>query len=783
MNSLVGEILSSKYEILEALGSGASSVVYKVKRLPGGEIFAAKILHRYLIEKEDTYKRFVQEAQATMRLSHPNIIKTYEFNQSSEMPYFIMDYIEGTTLCDLTGGGPLNLIRAWNLFLQIADAVEYAHKEGVIHRSIKPGNIMICKDKSGRESAVVSDFGLAKLLPSSGQELQELTAKGAILGSPLYMSPEQCMGREADARTDVYAMGCLMYECISGKPPLKGEGIIQTMSKHLSDLPEGFDAICPELKIPPHVQAIVLKCLAKRPEERYESMEQLKKDLLRYQQGKRPKAMSSTASFRVAESKPNEKEKDPDRILKLTLVLIFILLLGLVAYAVITGPQRKSPDEIQLGKEFSQKRRHRSHAISPLVLLKQADELRLMNHIDEAEELYKEAIIRLEDSEHTQLDNEALATAHWGLAGIFSRSADWTAAEKELRMALYVQSLCPENAAPGKDRLELELAEAIMKQGKLNEAEKILSAVQKRSEDTQMQARAFVMLADLAFLKGNTAEAESYQLKAMEILRGHGGLSRRVYCIVLARYANLLREQGKHDKCISTLRQALAETPVAAENKFDRSSNLFLTAELVRSLAAQGQWGQALELSQAALAAHNMDEPGIDATSKYRVEDKRLLQDLCATVKTLSGDKEGALQELEPKQAYKSGRLGRLATEVRILLYDKQAEAAMKLLLKAKEKALKDLASKAEYRALLALCLTQKGREDEALEEADLAVEAVRKVYDDPLYMYCLRVKCQVLRASGREDAADAIEKIIGKGAASTADFDAILPPYQMQNL
>ena len=782
VTSLGGEQLAGEYELLEALGHGASSVVYKVKRICDGKIFAIKLLHSYLVEKEDTRKRFEQEAKAAMLLTHPNILKVHALQTTAEgQPYLLMDYVEGPNLAELLKSGRLELPRAWKLFIQLADALCQAHALGVVHRSIKPGNIII-QTKGGQENAILSDFGLAKLLPASGQEIQNLTARGAIIGSPLYMSPEQCLGRDIDARADIYSMGCLMYACLTGKPPLKGEHIIETMQKHVSEIPLSFEKLCPELKIPGPVEKIIFKCMAKRPEDRFENMELLKADLLRYQQGKRPKSMSMSISTVFAQQKlPDEPELDDDHYLKMTLLVILSLLLALVVYAILKTPDRKDPGEVELGKSFAETAK-KTHPISALAMLKQADELRILHREDEARALYRDAISKIQErsKEQTEVDHEVLAMAHYGLADIFMHVSDWVEAEKELRLASYMQQLSGPQAAPGQDRLQLDLAEVLMRQGKLDEAKGILLTVQKTSDDKILQARAQLILSDIATLAGKPAEAEKFQLEAMKILKGQKGVARRFYCAVLARFVDGLIAQKKYEQCVTVLSAAIAEREISSWDEFDIDAAIFLTAQKARALCAAGKYKEAAQTCDEMLAT--LKQNGFPEKRYRRLSiSQDVLIDVLAACDALSGNSQEAIERLQ-KDFYVSDRFGHTGTLARILIYDKQSAKAIDLLARYKKQALKQSSLKAEYYALMAECHLEQKQLELAGQEVELAVEALRKSSDQSLYMYCLHVKSDVLRALKRSDAANVIEKTIGFPNRNSRSFDFLVPYYQLSD-
>lgn len=781
MNSLVGEQLAGEFEILEALGHGASSVVYKVRRLDTNKVYSIKLLHSYLLDKDDSLKRFEQEAKAAMLLSHPNIVKVHSINKTADgQPYLLMDYIEGITLADVLKQGRLILPRAWKFFMEIADALCQAHALGVVHRSLKPGNIIIRTEEDGTETAFLSDFGLAKLLPSSGQELQNLTAKGAIIGSPLYMSPEQCMGREIDARTDIYSFGCLMYACITGKPPLKGDTLMETLQKQVGEVPLSFEKSCPELKIPGPVEKIVFKCMAKRPEDRYESMEQLRLDLNRFLDGKRPRAMNMSISTVFAKEKlPEDPVVDDEKYLKLALLLILLLLIGLATYAVWKGPDRKDPTEVALGKKFVETKSSK-HPVSPFAMLKQADEMRILHHEDEARAMYRSAIARIEEKAENSntIDNEVLAMAHYGLASLYEHISDWKEAEKEIRASLYVQNLSEASLAPGKERLQLELSDILMRQGKLNDSRQILQEVAKDSADNIVKARAHMQMADIASVSGKQADSQANQLEAMNLLKSSSGLARRYYCLVLSRYIELLLNQHEFSKCERVIDESIKQTPSENWDEYDIDAAIYLTCLDARVLSAQKKYSQALEICKSlseTLKAENF--PSLSFKNFEVLKDD--LTDVTAVLKTLKGDSEAAIEDLEDNPGLNGNRFGQVATLARILIFKNRISAAQDLISKYKKQALKRPSLKAEYYALQALALLQEKKFDSALEMIDIAIDALRKTDDLALHNYCLLLKIEALKGAKRSDAAMVIEKSVRKFDSSTHDFDFMLPTYQ----
>ena len=214
MDKYIGRLLDGRYEILEEIGRGGMAVVYRARCHRLNRYVAVKILKEELSRDEDFRRRFYAESQAVAMLSHPNIVAVYDVNHSNDIDYIVMELIDGVTLKQyMQQRGALSWREALHFATQIAKALEHAHSRGIIHRDIKPHNIMILKDGSVK----VADFGIARL--NSAQN----TLTREALGSVHYISPEQAKGAQVDARSDLYSLGVVMYEMLTGKPPYDGE--------------------------------------------------------------------------------------------------------------------------------------------------------------------------------------------------------------------------------------------------------------------------------------------------------------------------------------------------------------------------------------------------------------------------------------------------------------------------------------------------------------------------------------------------------------------------------
>ncbi len=286
----IGDIFADKYEILGVLGDGGMGKVYKARHNLMKRVVALKMLLPHLVSSAAALKRFQQEAQAASALKHPHILTVHDFGISPKgMPYLVMDYLEGVSLSALLQDqGNLPQERCLNIFIQACSALSHAHKNGVVHRDLKPANLMLIDYDGTPDFVMIVDFGIAKLLLSEGAE--QLTHTGEVFGSPLYMSPEQCRGKELDARSDIYSLGCVAYRTATGRPVFGGRDAMECMYKQVNDLPAPFSDVCPELGLSEKFEAAIFKAIAKDPAERYESMSDFRTALEEVRGGALPPA-------------------------------------------------------------------------------------------------------------------------------------------------------------------------------------------------------------------------------------------------------------------------------------------------------------------------------------------------------------------------------------------------------------------------------------------------------------------------------------------------------------
>lgn len=261
------------YEYLETIGTGGMGVIYKARHRMMNKLVAIKMIHSHLATSAGV-QRFQAEARAASLLSHPNIVSIRHFDVTAGgQPYLVMDYLSGITLADeLRQRGPLSMERFITIFSQVSSALAHAHQKSVLHRDIKPSNIMLIT-QNGSETAMLMDFGIAKIM--SDTDAGALTKTGETIGSPMYMSPEQAKGIKADVRSDIYSLGCVMFESLAGTPPFNAGSALEAMMMHTSEPVPAIAEVSLGREVPPAIESLIRRCLAKDPAERIQTMESL----------------------------------------------------------------------------------------------------------------------------------------------------------------------------------------------------------------------------------------------------------------------------------------------------------------------------------------------------------------------------------------------------------------------------------------------------------------------------------------------------------------------------
>lgn len=274
-----GTIFDDRYEIVKLIGEGGMGAIYQARETELGRTVALKLIHRELLTDNDSYTRFRQEGHVLSQLQHEGIVTSYRFRIWQEKTaYIAMELVEGLSMrAAIENQGHLSSIQSARLGKQICEAMAYAHQQNIVHRDLKPGNILLVGEP-GAEQVRVIDFGLAKILAPTAMT-QHLTQTGMLVGSVFYMSPEQFLGKTADSRTDVYSLGCVLYECLSGHPPFQADSSLILMSLHVSEPVPSLQTAKHKIDNVLVWDEVLHQALAKDPDQRYQSMSQFADDL------------------------------------------------------------------------------------------------------------------------------------------------------------------------------------------------------------------------------------------------------------------------------------------------------------------------------------------------------------------------------------------------------------------------------------------------------------------------------------------------------------------------
>jgi tRNA A-37 threonylcarbamoyl transferase component Bud32 len=272
---MIGREIAGRFRILALLGEGGMGAVYRGEQMSLKRAVAVKLLRPELSANQMLLRRFSAEAAAVAKLDHPNTVKVYDFGQDTDGSLFIaMELIEGQPLRAVIGAaGPLPPARAFNIAIQVAASLVDAHASQIVHRDLKPDNVMLIDKGKQRDIVRVLDFGIAKLRDDSRATQQAMTQAGDMLGTPQYMAPEQIKGEAIDGRTDIYALGCMIYEMVTARLPFEAPSIMAMLSKHLIEMPLPPSQRRPDLQISPAIDQVVMAALHKDPAARPANME------------------------------------------------------------------------------------------------------------------------------------------------------------------------------------------------------------------------------------------------------------------------------------------------------------------------------------------------------------------------------------------------------------------------------------------------------------------------------------------------------------------------------
>jgi serine/threonine protein kinase len=277
-----GDLIAKRYQVVRTLGVGGMAIVYLVRNA-ADKLLAMKILNGEYTNDHEANERFEREARIIRRMRHRGIISVFDFGKMPDgRAYFVMEFVEGESLLSvLEREVQLSMARTCRIFLQICDAMAHAHNIGIVHRDLTPSNVVLLSECENSDQVKIVDFGIAQINQTWSETDSRLTKEGQIFGSPAYMSPEQCLGQKIDHRSDIYSVGCVMYQSLCGVPPFTAEHLLALLYKHVNEtLPTAIPVSSG--KISPKLEKIVLRTLCKDPNERYQSMVDMESELLEF---------------------------------------------------------------------------------------------------------------------------------------------------------------------------------------------------------------------------------------------------------------------------------------------------------------------------------------------------------------------------------------------------------------------------------------------------------------------------------------------------------------------
>jgi serine/threonine protein kinase len=298
---LVGTIIADRYHVLRKIGEGGMGTVYLAEHVKMGRKSAVKVMNPDMVNNADAISRFNREAANASRISHPNVCAVYDFGETGEgLIYLAMEFIEGPPLTKvIEDQGALPPHRAAEIARQVADALSVAHDMGIVHRDLKPDNIMLARNRDGSDHAKVVDFGIAK---AANNEAQRVTKTGLVVGTPEYMSPEQLSGDKLDGRSDIYALGLVTFNMLTGKLPFPAETLQESMIMRLTDRPKPLSEMKGDVQWSPQLQQVLDRALERSAEARYQTSGEFGRELFAAVKGMR----DSTATSVIDRASPSQ---------------------------------------------------------------------------------------------------------------------------------------------------------------------------------------------------------------------------------------------------------------------------------------------------------------------------------------------------------------------------------------------------------------------------------------------------------------------------------------------
>ena len=553
------------FKLMEILGEGGMGTVYRVRDENLQLEFAVKVLRPELARDKNLVSRFKKEAEAAAELSHANLATIYKTGECLDgRPYLVMDYVPGPSLATvLQQEGHLLPERALEIFIQICEVVEYAHSKGVIHRDLKPSNVLLVKEENLERIKLV-DFGIARVLPHISGETLKLTTADQVLGSPLYMSPEQCQGDELGRQSDIYSLGCLMYEALTGRVPFLGDNAVKTILKHLNEEPAHLTVHLKSAELPRGLSPVVLKCLEKTPRDRYQTAHLLQRDLEAIREGKLP-----TVELQKKKAKP--PKEDAKSILHITWQ-------GALAAAIVGGA-----------------------IFGAMVISNQEMIFKSAIFTPASEEKMLLRDLALEQTSNN-VDYKKLADTSYKIALDYYRAGQYARAENYCKLAIAYLETKEGAQSVGLGPYLSKLASILDRQGQYEEAistsKRALAIEEKALGPNHFKlAETLNTLAVACDMHGDAKDAEKYYSRAIELMTHKYADKNIRLSTFLTNYGEFHYARGRYKEAEALYRQALAlqekHLSHSHTNKRSYSDNLSRLALICQK---QGKSNEAAEL-------------------------------------------------------------------------------------------------------------------------------------------------------------------------------------------
>jgi len=623
-----GQIVENHYKVLSIIASGGFGSVYKVRDILLKKTFALKTLHP-VVASETTMLRLRKEAQAASMLDHPNLVRAINFGMIDHcQPFLVMEFVEGPTLAQhLKQHARIPWQSALQIFIPVCFAMAYAHDQGVIHRDIKPSNIILAGDVSASNFIPkVVDFGIAKLQFGDESEALSLTKTGEIFGTPLYMSPEQCAGTGVDSRSDIYALGCVLFEALTGAPPFKGNTQLETMMQHTTGKAPSLKEASLGLEFPEALEKLVTRMLAKDSRDRYQSFMDVANDLLLLQKGD----LNQMRVIAVpARSVSAEKMKVPELWLYVCLGVIFG---GSLVYVLEemripkTMPetqlrQNKQPDEGKTGtlplpaaEDIDQSQ---ANSNDPETITKLA-EIYKQAHEYAQEEAARKRVLALTQKESGPNQQADVVNALNALADYYQRHHKWAEEETARKRTLAIDCKVLDANHPDVVKSLNKLADCYEHEGKYTDAELLfkqaLSITEKAvGRDHQDVATFLICIADCYRHQSKYAEAVPLYKRALAIREKAFGLEHQKVADCLIPLADCYTHDNNSGKAESLFKRALTITEnVSGKDHADVAGCLnYLAACYTRRgnyEEAEALYQRALTIRERAFGRDNPDD-------------------------------------------------------------------------------------------------------------------------------------------------------------------------------